>query len=122
MNPSCRSTVIRFLPNLRVAKFSRGREEEALFHPYVDPLLLDEITHDAIEDLSRHNVMIEQNVTYDILNLPQANGFISMLSFELADTLSGGGGAHFELFKNHVLLGMMAAIWIIQKIADHRLQ
>jgi hypothetical protein len=71
----------------------------------VDPLLLDEVTHGASKDLPRHNVTIEHNVAYDILNVPQASRFISMLSFEIADTLGGIGGAHFKLFKIMSSLG-----------------
>src|SRR6516165_4538120 len=42
-----------------------------------------------------------------------------MFSLRITDALGGERIARFKPFKNHVFLGMMAAIWIILKIINN---
>src|SRR5450759_5674962 len=83
--------------------------------------MLDEVVHDIMESLPQE-LAARQNFL-DGLNQPaQAFGFNLMFGFDVADAVGGGLIAHLQLFENHILFRMMAALGIVLKILDNSLQ
>ena len=83
-------------------------------------LVLDEVAHIVLERLPWDD-MISQDFSDHVSNPSQADVFIEMLAFEVADALGGDRVTRLQFLKDHVLFRMMAAIGIILKITDDSL-
>ncbi len=82
-------------------------------------LLLDKITHNVVERLP-WGLLMGQDSSDHLRDLPQAFAFITMLSFEIADAFGCEWVPCLQFLKNHVLFRMVATVGIVQEITDDR--